>query len=93
MPTNANKALSASLRGANIDEREFADYRLDRKMAAMPQRNMIEVFDKQNNRIQITTIFNPLTGQTTYVDKLNNPVDISQYTTKKYDLAGDDYQI
>jgi len=93
LPTNANKALSASLRGANIDEREFADYRLDRKMAAMPQRNMIEVFDKQNNRIQITTIFNPLTGQTTYVDKLNNPVDISQYTTKKYDLAGDDYQI
>tara|TARA_R110000744_G_scaffold115313_1_gene215692 strand:+ start:1 stop:1179 length:1179 start_codon:yes stop_codon:yes gene_type:complete len=54
---------------------------------------MIEVFDKQNNRIQITTIFNPLTGQTTSVDKLNNPVDISQYTSKKYDLAGDDYQI
>ena len=100
LPTNANKALSQALRGANVPEFQFDEYRQNKriqdrnkKLAEMPQRKMIEVFDKQNNRIQITAIFNPLNGQTTYEDKLNNPVDISQYTFTKYDLAGDDYQI
>jgi len=78
---------------AGYDALRFKEYERNKKLAEMPQRKMIEVFDKQNNRIQITTIFNPLNGQTTYVDKLNNPVDISQYTSTKYDLAGDDYQI
>ena len=86
-----NRAELAQLAG--YDALQFSEYERDKKLAEMPQRKMIEVFDKQNNRIQITTIFNPLTGQTTYVDKLNNPVDNSQYTSKKYDLAGDDYQI
>ena len=86
-----NRAELAQLAG--YDALQFSEYERDKKLAEMPQRKMIEVFDKQNNRIQITTIFNPLTGQTTSFDKLNNPVDISQYTSKKYDLAGDDYQI
>jgi hypothetical protein len=93
LPTNANKALSASLRGANIDEREFADYRLDRKMATMPQTKTIEVYDKQNNRIQITASFNPTTGKTSFFDELQKPIDISQYTQKPYDLAVDDYTV
>ena len=93
LPTNANKALSASLRGANIDEREFADYRLDRKMATMPQTKTVEVYDKQNNRIQITASFNPTTGKTSFFDELQKPIDISQYTQKPYDLAVDDYTV
>ena len=78
---------------AGYDALRFSEYERDKKLAEMPQRKMIEVFDKQNNRIQITAIYDPLTGQTTYEDKLNNPVDISKYTSTKYDLAGDDYQI
>ena len=94
LPTNANKALSASLRGANIDEREFADYRLDRKMATMPKREVLEVFDKNNTPTYVVKSYNPTTGITTYNNKETNElINIGEYSTKKRDIATKTYTV
>ena len=94
LPTNANKALSASLRGANIDEREFADYRLDRKMATMPKREVLELFDKNNNPTFVIKSYNPTTGTTTFNNKdTNELININEYSTKKNDISTKTYTV
>jgi len=102
LPTNANKALSQALRGANVPEFEFDEYRQnkriqDRTLELAEQerkRNLLPQFKTQKTYYTskgdptvVNMFLDPTTGLPMYRGAINETVDILNLSPNKPDLG------
>jgi len=79
---------------ANIDAFAYDEFKEQKRRSNLPTQELLQVFDDNNNIVYLNKVFDPKTQTTSYSDRdTGNPVDITKYSGKKFDLATKSYQV
>lgn len=79
---------------SNIDAFAYDEFKEQKRRSNLPTQELMQVFDDNNNIVYLNKVFNPKTQTTSYLDRITgNPVDITKYSGKKFDLATKSYQV